>query len=111
MNANCLARGLGHGGFSVVVIMMVKLPSVHHEIVYRKDSPTGPWERTHSEVSRCDVHFILTMSSLQHVRQRARISAPAVHINQIHQIIAPLHHHFECVDDPRIPGPFLPGGS
>lgn len=68
----------------------------------------GALEGAHSEASRCDTHFILTVSSLP-VRQRGRIPAPAVHINQSHQIIAAFPLSLHMCRLPSNPQPLPPG--
>lgn len=50
----------------------------------------SPLEETHSEVPRCEVHFRRMVGSPL-LRPGSRISAPAVYLNQILQIIALLH--------------------
>lgn len=76
MCANCPVQDWGHGRFSVIMIRMVTPLCVRHKIVEGKRTFLSPLEETRYKVSRCDIHFTLTVSSLLN-RQRGQVSTPS----------------------------------
>lgn len=90
MCANYLAQGLDRGRFSVITVMMVKLPNGHGEIVHGKESPAGLWKE-HSTKCPGVTPISYAPRPRYSLGQEAWFLPPAVGINQIHRIIAPFH--------------------